>query len=56
MDDRFAPHPAAIVLVGADAELVGSVRLQIINDRVAGWACLVDPLPVPLSVADGVKP
>lgn len=56
MDDRFAPHAAAVVLVGADAKLVGSVGFQVVDDRVTSWAGLIDPLPVPLSVADGVKP
>ncbi len=56
VDDRFAPHAAAVVLVGPDAKLVGCVGLQVVDDRVAGGACLVDPLPVPLPVADGVEP
>lgn len=56
VDNRFAPHAAAVVLIGADAELVGRVGFQVINDCVACRACLVDPLPVPLSVADSVEP
>lgn len=56
MDDRFAPRAAAVVLVGADAKLVRRVGFQVVDDRVAGRAGLVDPLPVPLPVADGVKP
>lgn len=55
VDDRFAPRAAALVLVGADPELVGCVGFQVVDDGVAGGAGLVDPLPVPLSVADGVK-
>lgn len=55
MDDRFAPHAAAFVLVGADPKLIGRVGFQVVDDCVAGWAGLVDPLPVPLSVADSVK-
>lgn len=56
VDDRFAPSAPAVVLVGADAELVRRVGLQVVDDRVAGRAGLVDPLPVSLSVADGVEP
>lgn len=56
MDDWFAPHATAVVLVGADAELVGRVGFQVVDDRVTGWAGLIDPLPVPLPVANGVKP
>lgn len=56
MDDRFAPHAATVVLVRSDAELVGRVGFQVVDDRVAGRAGLVIPLPVPLPVADGVKP
>lgn len=55
VDDRFAPHAAAVVLVGADPKLVGRVGFQVVDDCVAGRAGLVDPLPVSLSVADGVK-
>lgn len=56
MDDRFTPHAAAVVLVGPDAKLVGRVGFQVVDDRVAGRAGLIDPLPVPLPVADGVEP
>lgn len=56
MDDQFAPRAAAVVLVGADAKLIWRVGFQVVDDRVAGWAGLIDPLPVPLSVADGVEP
>lgn len=56
VDDRFAPHAPAVVLVGPHAKLVGRVGLQVVDDRVAGGAGLIDPLPVPLSVADGVEP
>lgn len=54
VDDWFTPRAPAVVLVGADAELVGRVGLQVVDDRVAGGAGLIDPLPVPLPVADGV--
>lgn len=56
MDDRFAPRAPAVVFVGAYAELVGGVGFQVVDDGFAGGAGLVDPLPVPLSVADGVEP
>lgn len=56
VDDRFAPRAPAVVFVGAHAKLVGGVGLQVVDDGFAGWAGLVDPLPVPLSVADGVEP
>lgn len=56
MDDRFTPHAPAVFLVGPDAKLVGRIGFKVVDDRVAGWAGLIDPLPVPLSVADGVEP
>lgn len=56
VDDRFAPRAPAVVFVGAHAKLVGGVGFQVVDDGFAGWAGLVDPLPVPLSVADGVEP
>lgn len=56
MDGGFAPDAAAVVLVGADAELVRRVGLQVVDHGVAGRAGLIDPLPVPLPVADGVEP
>lgn len=55
MDDRFAPCATAVILVGADAKLIRRVGFQVINDCVACWACLVDPIPVSLSVADSVE-
>lgn len=54
--DGFAPHAAALVFVGSDFEFVGRVGLEIVNDCVASGACLVDPFPVPFSVADRVEP
>lgn len=56
VDDRFAPEAAAVVLVGANPELVLRVGLQVVDDGVTGRTGLVDPLPVPLPVADGVEP
>lgn len=56
VNDWFAPRAPAVVLVWADAKLIGRVGLQVVNDCVAGGAGLVDPLPVPLPVADGVVP
>lgn len=56
VNDWFAPRAPAVVLVGADAKLIGRVGLQVVDDCVAGGAGLVDPLPVPLPVADGVVP
>lgn len=56
VDDRLAPCAPTVIFVGADAKLIWRVGLQIVNDRVAGRAGLVDPLPVPLPVADGVIP
>lgn len=55
MDDWFAPCATAVILVGADAKLIRRVGFQVINDCVACWACLVDPIPVSLSVADSVE-
>lgn len=56
MDDRFAPHAAPVVLIGANTKLIWGVGLQVVHHCVTGRTCLVDPLPVPLSVADCVKP
>lgn len=56
MDDRFTPRAPAVIFVGAYTKLVGSVGFQVVDDGFAGWAGLIDPLPVPLSVADGVEP
>lgn len=56
VEDRFTPRAPAVLFVGAYAKLVGGVGFQVVDDRFAGWAGLVDPLPVPLSVADGVEP
>lgn len=56
VDDRFAPRATAVVLVGADGELVRRVGFQVVDDCVAGWTGLIDPLPVPLPVADSVEP
>lgn len=53
--DWFAPHAAAIVLVGANSKLVRGVGFQVVDDRVARWTGLIIPLPVPLPIADGVK-
>lgn len=55
VDHRFAPCAPAVILVGANPKLVGGVGLQVVDDGFAGWAGLVDPVPVPLSVADGVE-
>lgn len=54
--DGFAPHPAALVFVGPDTELVLSVGFEVVDHGVAGGAGLIDPLPVPLSVTDCVEP
>lgn len=56
VDDGFAPHAASVVLIGANAKLIWGVGLQVVHHRVTGRTRLVDPLPVPLSVADCVKP
>lgn len=56
MNDRLAPCAPTVFFVGADSKLVWRVGLQIVDDRVAGGAGLVDPLPVPLPVADCVIP
>lgn len=56
VDDRFAPRAPAIVFVGANAKFVGGVGFQVVDDGFTGWAGLVDPFSVPLSVADGVEP
>lgn len=56
LDDRFTPHAAPVVLVGANTKLIWGVGLQVIHHRVAGRTRLVDPLPVPLSVPDCIKP
>lgn len=54
--DWLAPHAAVVVLVGSNAELIGRVGFQVVNDGVAGRTGLIDPLPVPLPVPDGVEP
>lgn len=56
MDHGFAPHAAAVVFVGSDAKFIVSVGFQVVDDCVTGGACLIDPLPVPFSVADCVVP
>lgn len=56
VDDWFAPHAAAVIFVGSDAKFVLSVGFQVVYDCVAGGARLIDPLPVPFSVADCVVP
>lgn len=56
VDHRFAPQAAALVLVGADSELIRRVGLQVVHHRVVGRAGLVVPFAVPLPVADGVEP
>lgn len=56
VDDGFAPRAAAVVLVGAHTKLIRCVGFQVVDDCVTSRACLVNPLPVPLPVADGVKP
>lgn len=54
VDDRLAPHSSAILGVGLHAELVDCVGPQVVNDRVAGRAGLVVPLPVPLTITHRV--
>lgn len=56
VNDRLAPHAAAVILVGADPKLVRRVGLEVVNHSVTGRAGLVIPLTVPLSVADCVVP
>lgn len=56
MDNWFTPRAPAVIFVGAHAKLVGSVGFQVVDDGFAGWAGLIDPFPVSLSVADGVEP
>lgn len=56
VDDGFAPHTTAVIFVGSDAKFVVSVRFQVVYDCVTGGARLIDPLPVPFSVADCVVP
>lgn len=56
VNDRLAPCAATVIFVGADTKLIWRVGLQVVDDRVAGGAGLVDPFPVPLPVADGVIP
>lgn len=54
MNDRLAPHPRRVFGAGLDAELVHRVGLQVVDDRVAGRAGLVVPLPVPLAITHRV--
>lgn len=56
MDNRFTPRAPTVILVGAHTKFVGCVGFQVVDDCFAGWAGLIDPLPVPFSVADGVEP
>lgn len=56
MEQRLAPQTGFPIRVGTDAKLVRRVGLQFVDDHVAGGTRLVDPLPVPLPVADGVEP
>lgn len=56
VDDGFAPHAIAVIFVGSDAKFVVGIGFQIVDDRVTGGTCLIDPLPVPFSVTDCVVP
>lgn len=50
MNDRLAPLSSAIFRAGLDTKLIDGVGLQVVNDCVTGWAGLVVPLPVPLTI------
>lgn len=54
MNNWFAPHSVAIFRAGLDTKLIDCVGLQVVNDRVARWAGLVVPLPVPLTITHRV--
>lgn len=56
VDDGFAPHAAAVIFVGSDTKFIVGVGFQVVDDCVAGGACLIDPLLIPFSVADCVVP
>lgn len=56
VDDRLAPHSAAVIFVGSDAKLIVSVGFEVVDDCVTGGARLIDPLPVPFPVANCVEP
>lgn len=54
MDHWFAPHSTTVVFVGSDTKFIGCVGLEVVDHSIRGGAGLVDPLPVPFSIADGV--
>ena len=56
VNNRFAPETVLLILAGAHSKLVRRVRLQVVDHCVGGGTCLVDPLPVPLTVTHGVEP
>jgi len=56
VDHWLAPHSTTVVFVGSDAEFIGCVGLEVVDNSIRGGAGLVDPLPVPFSIADGVMP
>ena len=56
VDDRLAPRAGPIGPVGLHAKLIGCVGFEVIDDRVAGGAGLVVPLPVSLAVTHRVMP
>lgn len=56
VNDRLAPHSAAVIFVGSDAKFIVSVGFEVVDDCITGGACLIDPLPVPFPVADCVVP
>lgn len=56
VDHWLAPHSTSVIFVGSDTKFIGCVRLEVVNHSIRGGACLVDPLPVSFSVADGVVP
>lgn len=54
MNDRLAPHSRAVLGGGLNTELINRVGPQVVDDRVAGGAGLIVPLPAPLAVTHGV--
>lgn len=56
VDQAFTPGAAPLTRVRLNAELIGSVGFQVVNDSVSGWTCTIVPLPVPLPIPDSVEP
>ena len=56
MDDWLAPGARPVRPIGLHTKLIGCVGFEVIDDRVAGGAGLVVPLPVSLTITHRVMP